>query len=139
MAGYSQTPLWKKLGYKDRLRVYVQGAPPRYKAALDLPDEVQVEWKNRLTKDTSFVHLFATSRRALSARLRELRHILPDDAIIWVSWPKKSSGVSTDLTENAIREIAFPLGFVDIKVCAVDEIWSALKIVRRRELRGARD
>jgi hypothetical protein len=81
------------------------------------------------------VHAFATSRAALAAHLRKLRTTLTPNGVIWVSWPKKTSGVATDVTEDTIRAVALPLGFVDIKVCAIDETWSGLKLVIRKELR----
>ena len=81
------------------------------------------------------VHVFATERAQLARTLTGLRKKLAPDAAIWVSWPKQSSKVSTDITENTIREVALPLGFVDIKVCAVTDIWSGLKLVVRKELR----
>ena len=90
----------------------------------------------RLSADTDIVHLFATKRRDLAAALASFRARMRPDAAIWVSWPKKSSGVATDITEDTIREIALPMGLVDIKVCAVDEVWSGLKLVIRREQRG---
>ena len=86
-------------------------------------------------RSTDLVHLFAVDREALAAELASLRHKLWTDTPIWVSWPKKSSKVPTTITEDVIREVAFPLGFVDIKVCAVSEIWSGLKLVVRKELR----
>ena len=82
------------------------------------------------------VHLFTTSADALDAKLRKLRNRIRPNAVVWVSWPKKSSKVPTDITEDVIREVALPLGFVDVKVCAVDEVWSGLKLVIRRELRA---
>jgi hypothetical protein len=139
MAGYSATPLWKKLGYKDKLDAYAEGAPPNYLSSLELPPDVGVQWLTRPKKAMGFVHLFTTSKRALAERLRALRRIVADDAVIWISWPKKSAGVTTDLTEDRIREIALPLGMVDIKVCAVDEVWSGLKLMIRRELRKSRN
>jgi hypothetical protein len=82
-----------------------------------------------------FVHLFATARSELEKNLRLLWEQLDRAGTVWVSWPKKSAGVSTDITEDVIRQVALPLGFVDIKVCAVDETWSGLKLVIRKELR----
>lgn len=81
-------------------------------------------------------HVFVTSRAALQAHLARLRGVLNHAAAVWISWPKKSSGVATDITEDTIREVALPFGFVDIKVCAVSEVWSGLKLVVRKELRG---
>jgi hypothetical protein len=138
MTGYSKTPLWKKLGYRDKLAAYVEGASADYLVALDLPASFHVKWAKRPSKDIGFLHLFTSSRRMLSERLPALRRNMPDDAVIWISWPKKSSGVKADLTEDVVREVALPLGLVDIKVCAVDEVWSGLKLMIRRELRKSR-
>lgn len=81
------------------------------------------------------VHIFTKSAGELDAKLRKLRDRIRNDAAVWVSWPKKASKVPTDITEDVIREIALPMGFVDVKVCAVDDVWSGLKLVIRRELR----
>jgi hypothetical protein len=135
MDEYSATPLWKKLGYKDKLGAYVEGAPSSYIAALDLPDDISVRWAKRPSRGIGFIHLFTASRRVLRAKLPAFRKIVAADGIIWISWPKKNSGVTTDLTEDGVREVALPLGLVDIKVCAVDETWSGLKLMIRRELR----
>jgi hypothetical protein len=135
MAGYSGTPLWKKLGYKDGMAAYVEGSPEKYGVQLDLPFGVSVQWAKRARNGIGFVHLFATSRATLSERLQHLRVTIDVSGVIWVSWPKKSSAVPTDITEDVVREIALPLGLVDIKVCAVDEVWSGLKLMIRKELR----
>jgi hypothetical protein len=134
MAGYSGTPLAKKLGIKAGSNVFVEGAPGAYELLLDpMPDGVHVQ--SAIDASTDVVHLFSTSRAELAAALkRSLRHLRPD-AALWVSWPKKASRVPTDVTEDAIRDMAFPLGLVDIKVCAVDDIWSGLKLVLRKEHR----
>lgn len=89
-----------------------------------------------LSRRTDLVHLFVTQRGDLAAQLKTLRLELREDAAVWVSWPKKASKVATTVTEDVIRELALPLGFVDIKVCAINEIWSGLKLVVRKELRG---
>ena len=138
MAGYSKTPLWKKLGYKDQVVAYVEGAPFTYLDALDLPAQINVRWAKTPSRGIGLVHLFTESKNKLIARLPVFRKTVADDAMIWVSWPKKSSGRTTDLTEDRIREIALPLGLVDIKVCAIDETWSGLKLMIRRELRKSR-
>ena len=106
-------------------------APDAY--ARLLPEGVQ--FVGRVGSETDIVHLFAVERRALADALRALLAKLRPDGAIWVSWPKKASKVQTDITEDTIREIALPMGLVDIKVCAVDETWSGLKLVRRRENR----
>jgi hypothetical protein len=135
MAGYSGTTLWKKLGHKPGSTVYVEGAPAGYVALLALPSEISVKWVTRLSDQVNLVHLFASSKAKLKAKLQSFRKTIRPDGIIWVSWPKKSSGVPTDITEDVIREIALPLGLVDIKVCAVNEVWSGLKLVIRKGLR----
>ncbi len=135
MAGYSGTPLWKKLGYKAGSTAFVEGAPTDYHSMLALPNEIPVQWAARLSNSISFVHLFTSSKSMVKSRLPVIRGAINPDGVIWVSWPKKSSGVATDITEGVIREIALPLGLVDIKVCAVDEVWSGLKLMIRKELR----
>ncbi|MGO8983724.1 MAG: DUF3052 family protein [Terriglobales bacterium] len=130
MAGYSGTPLAKKLGIKDDFRV----------ALLHLPDEVRVEISGALekcrlqslaskNKDFDFIFLFTKSRAALELELPAAANALAPAGMLWISWPKKSSGVSTDLTENVIREAGLNAGLVDIKVCAVNDVWSGLKFV----------
>lgn len=134
MAGYSGTPLAKKLGIKPRSKLLLQGAPPYYAELVDpLPEGVRLV--RTLSADTDIVHVFATKRARLSAALRRALKKMRPDAAIWVSWPKKASKVETDITEDTIREIALPMGLVDIKVCAVDETWSGLKLVLRKEKR----
>jgi len=133
-SGNSGTPLAKKLGFKDGLLIYSRNAPEDYIELLQ-PLPSGVEFANRLSSRVDIVHLFASKRSALKAELSRLRRVLKQDASIWVSWPKKASKVPTDITEDEIRSIALPLGFVDIKVCAVSDIWSGLKLVVRKRLR----
>src|SRR6266403_1891044 len=134
MAGYSGTPLPQKLGIKPGLMVVTINAPANYRRLLgQIPDSVT--FSERLKSGSSFVHLFTRRRSEMQKKMSILRNKLSDNGAVWVSWPKKSSGISTDVTEDVIREIALPLGFVDIKVCAVDEIWSGLKLMIRRENR----
>lgn len=135
MAGYSGTRLWKKLGFRAGLVALVQSAPSGYVESLGLPDDVVPEWTKALSQQTGLVHLFVTKFSTLEGRLKTLRKSIAPDCIVWISWPKKTSGVATDVTEDRVREAALPLGFVDVKVCAVDEIWSGLKLVIRKELR----
>ncbi|HEY1763410.1 MAG TPA: hypothetical protein VGF85_00715 [Opitutaceae bacterium] len=135
MAGYSGTPLWKKLGYKSGAASCLDGAPKGYVSALKLPGEIEVTWLERPRLGMGFVHVFTTSAVALRRKLQAFRRMIAVDGVIWVSWPKKSAGVATDVTEDVIRHLALPMGLVDIKVCAVDEVWSGLKLVIRRELR----
>jgi len=137
MAGYSGTPLPQKLGIKPGLTVVTINAPANYRRLLgQIPDSVT--FSERLKSGSSFVHLFTSRRSEMQKKMSILRDKISDNGAIWVSWPKKSSGISTDVTEDVIREIALPLGFVDIKVCAVDETWSGLKLMIRRENRKSR-
>lgn len=134
-AGYSGTPLARKLGFKARDRVYLDRAPADYrKLVAPLPDGVA--FVREPSPTTDIAHVFVTRREDLAARLARLRETLRSDATLWVSWPKQSSKVPTAVDENVIRDVALPLGFVDIKVCAFDATWSALKLVVRRELRS---
>jgi hypothetical protein len=135
MAGYSDTPLARKLGIKEGFKVFLVKAPAQYRALL-APLPASVRFTSTVNSSTNLVHAFATERSALARLLSTLRKKLSHETAIWVSWPKKSSKVPTDITEDAIREIALPLGYVDIKVCAVTEVWSGLKLVVRRELRA---
>jgi hypothetical protein len=133
-AGYSGTPLAKKLGIKEGTRLTALNAPRGYASWLaPLPAGVKIE--TVLPKQHSAVHVFATARRDLDATLKRLRNTIDPAGFVWVSWPKKSSGVATDITEDVIREVALPLGFVDIKVCAVTDVWSGLKLVIRKSER----
>jgi hypothetical protein len=134
-AGYSGTPLWKKLGYQEGTVAYVVDAPAGYRALLDLPPGMKVAWLTAPRPKMAFVHLFALSAPPLKASLKAFRRTIAADGVIWVSWPKKTSGVATDITEDVIRDVALPTGLVDIKVCAVDAVWSGLKLMIRRELR----
>ncbi len=111
------------------------GAPEGYAAMLALPPRISVDWAERASTRTSLVHIFALSKSALRTKLRSSRTAIAPAGVIWVSWPKKSSGVATDITEDVVRTVASPLGLVDIKACAVDEVWSGLKLVIRKELR----
>jgi len=132
--GYSGTPLPKKLGFKDTTHLLVIGQPTNYEQLLgEIPPGLKRDPK--ITKSTDLVHVFVTERQELIAHLEGLRKSLEPKASVWVSWPKKSSKVQTDVTEDTIREVALPLGFVDIKVCAVSDVWSGLKLAVRKELR----
>jgi hypothetical protein len=135
MAGYSGTPLAQKLGIKPGMIVVAIDPPDHYRKLLD-PIPSGVNFATRPVGKTNFVHLFVKERRALEKQLSILRNKIADSATLWVSWPKKSSGVATDITEDVIRAVALPLGFVDVKVCAVDETWSGLKLMIRREHRN---
>ena len=134
MAGYSGTPLPQKLGIKPGLTVVTINAPAKYRRLLGkIPDGVT--FSDRLKPGSNFIHLFTSRRSELQKKMSILRDKISDNGTVWVSWPKKSSGISTDVTEDVVREIALPLGFVDIKVCAVDETWSELKLMIRKENR----
>jgi predicted lipoprotein len=135
VAGYSATPLAKKLGIKAGSLVAALNAPDGY-AALLAPLPPDVSFQKSVTERIDLVHVFVVSRAALASQLARILGKLRQDAAIWVSWPKQSAGVSTDVTENVIRAVALPMGLVDIKVCAVDDIWSGLKLVIRKENRG---
>jgi bifunctional DNA-binding transcriptional regulator/antitoxin component of YhaV-PrlF toxin-antitoxin module len=134
MAGYSGTPLAKKLGIKAGSQVLLVGAPDEYVALLEpLPEGVQ--FCTQLSESTDIVQIFSVQRDELQQSLSSYRAKLKSTGMVWVSWPKKSAKVPTDITEDTIREVALPLGFVDVKVCAVNEVWSGLKLVIRKELR----
>ena len=134
MAGYSGTPLAQKLGIKAGQKVAMIGGPATYRKLLaPLPDAVS--FSTNVDSGATFIHLFVSERKTLEKELKRLRKLVADTGTLWVSWPKKSSGVATDVTEDVIREVALPLGFVDVKVCAVDETWSGLKLMVRRENR----
>lgn len=134
MAGYSGNPLVAKLGIKEGAQVHAVGAPREYEKLISpLPEGATIN--ARLSKNTDLVHLFATQKTQLTKKLKTYRDKLRPTAAVWVSWPKKSAKVPTDITEDTIREIALPLGFVDIKVCAVTEVWPGLKLVVRKDLR----
>jgi Protein of unknown function (DUF3052) len=132
--GYSGTPLAKKLGIVANVRVVTRWAPESYVALLE-PVPSGVSFDQKVTKNTDVVHVFTVERSKLAEELVALRNMIKSDAAVWVSWPKKASKVATNISEDTIREIALPLGFVDVKVCAVSEIWSGLKLVIRKELR----
>ena len=133
-SGYSGTPLAKKLSLRDGQRVWFDAMPE------DVFDEI-AEYALELTfvadpaEWIDAAHVFVTERSLLDQHLRSLRGQIAPDGQVWVSWPKKASKVPTDVTEDTIREVALPLGFVDTKVCAVDDVWSGLKLVIRKELR----
>jgi hypothetical protein len=129
MPGYSGTPLPKKLGIKDGFRVHF----------VDAPRDVLAELKTSLTNceavrdgtGLDFAMVFAKSKKELASEFRRVAKILAPAGMLWVSWPKKSSGVATDLDENVVRDVGLGAGLVDVKVCAVTDVWSGLKFVRR--------
>jgi hypothetical protein len=131
MAGYSTAPLAQKLGIKPATTVVVINEPANYRKLLGEGAD-GVEFSDRIVSDSSLVHFFTTRRSELERKLPMLREKVADTGTVWVSWPKKSAGVPSDVTEDVIRAVALPLGFVDVKVCAVDETWSGLKLMVRR-------
>jgi hypothetical protein len=135
VAGYSGTPLAKKLGVAADQAVALLGAPDGFAATLEpLPAGVRVRTTARGHVD--LVVLFTASRAELARRLPPLGAAIHPDGMLWVAWPKKASKVPTDVTEDVVREEALPLGLVDTKVCAVDDVWSGLRLVWRKERRG---
>ncbi|MFO6447202.1 hypothetical protein ACLBKU_08670 [Erythrobacter sp. NE805] len=133
-SGYSGTPLVRKLSLRDGMRVWFDAMPEH---VLDEIDEhaLELTFVAEPAQGIDAAHVFVTERACLEARLTALRQQIAPDGQIWVSWPKKASKVPTDITEDTIREVGLPLGLVDTKVCAIDEVWSGLKLVIRKELR----
>jgi hypothetical protein len=130
MAGYSERSLVDKLGIRSGMSVLILGAPPGYAKTLgQLPTGVTVVKAPQPGLD--FIHLFVTRRADLERRFGALHKALAPAGVLWVSWPKKAAGVPTDVTEDVVREVALAKGLVDVKVCAVDDTWSGLKLVRR--------
>jgi hypothetical protein len=133
-AGYSGTPLVRKLGFKPGMRAHYVAAPDGFDALLgELPDGVRV--LGRPAPQLDLVVLFVLTRAELERRLAGLHAKLVQDGMLWVAWPKRASKVPTDMTEDVVRDVALPRGLVDVKVCAIDETWSSLKLVIRKELR----
>ena len=130
MAGYSGKSLVDKLGIKPGTRIAIVNAPRGYRATLGkLPEGVIVSTAAR--GSLPFIQFFVRDRGVLEAQLPALLHALEPSGTLWISWPKKASGVLTDITEDVVRAVALPTGLVDVKVAAVDEVWSGLKLVRR--------
>jgi len=128
MAGYSATPLAKKLGLKPGFKIRLINEPDYYfDLFIDWPDNVQILTDNKIKKN--FIHLFAKNIKEFEQHIRAIKNEIEQDGIIWVSWYKKATKIPTDLTEDIIRNTALAIGLVDIKVCAVDEVWSGLKLV----------
>jgi Protein of unknown function (DUF3052) len=133
-AGYSGTPLVKKLGFKPGFAVAYVSAPDGFDALLgELPDGVTV--RRQLRGPLDLVVCFVVERRDLERRLAKLRAALAPAGMLWIAWPKRASGVPTDMTEDVVREVALPTGLVDTKVAAIDATWSGLRLVIRKELR----
>lgn len=133
-SGYSGTPLAKKLTLRDGMRVWFDAMPEH---VIDEIDEYALEltFVADPAQGIDAAHVFVTEKAILAAHLAGLRHQIAPDGQIWVSWPKKASKVPTDITEDTIRELCLPMGLVDTKVCAIDDTWSGLKLVIRKELR----
>src|SRR5215467_14301322 len=136
MAGYSGTPLPQKLGIKEAHKVALLAAPKGFSKVLGtLPTGATVQTSLAGKSALDVVVVFVTERADLVARIAEIRPRMAPAAGLWIAWPKKSSGVATDVTENVIREVALPTGLVDNKVCAIDDTWSGLRLVIRLENR----
>jgi hypothetical protein len=135
-AGYSGTPLAKKLGLKPGMRAWFLDMPDSVRAEIDC-DTLGLSEQTAPSAGIEAAHIFVTRRDDLVRHITALRQLLAPAGFVWVSWPKKAAKTDTDITENVIREVALPIGLVDIKVCAVDEKWSGLKLVVRKSLRAA--
>lgn len=136
MAGYSGTPLWKKLGIEPGMTVALFNAPQHIESLLDGHPE-GVRFVSRHPEGARMVICFATEADLLADLFAAATEIIPAHGAIWVSWPKKSSKVPTDITEDRLREMFLPTGLVDVKVCAVDDTWSGLKFMVRKENRDS--
>ena len=135
MVGYSGTPLVQKLGIKGGMKGAVVGAPADYRRLVTgLPADVSLVERGDATLD--FIHVFVTERRVLEREIPRVKKLMKPEGMIWVSWPKRASKVQTDVTEDVVRELALRAGLVDVKVCAIDEVWSGLKLVIRAADRG---
>lgn len=138
MAGYSGTPLVKKLGFKQGFRVGLVNPPKGFqKELIPLPDDVKIT-VGTLTKPLDLIVLFADSQQTLKTQFPKLARKLATNGMLWIAWPKKVSGVASDLSDNSVRHIGLEAGLVDVKVCAVNEVWSGLKFVYRLEDRKSR-
>ena len=138
MAGYSSTPLVKKLGIKEGFRIALVNAPKDFQSELgELPDKV--EFVKRTANSLDIVLFFVLSERALARDFANLAEKLKTNGMIWIAWPKKSSGVATDLSFECVQKIGLAAGLVDVKICAIDETWSGLKFVYRLKDRASRN
>ena len=133
-SGYSGTPLVQKLGFARGMRVWFHDMPESVRGEID-PDVEGLEEQLAASSGLQAAHIFVTAREDLERQIAALRELIAANGFIWVSWPKQAAKVDTDITEDVIREIALPSGLVDVKVCAVDDTWSGLKLVVRKELR----
>ncbi|MEM7278072.1 MAG: DUF3052 family protein [Pseudomonadota bacterium] len=132
--GYSGTPLWRKLGLKENYRLLLVSVPSNYQSLIS-PIPAGLQLSTRFRSQVDIVHAFVTKKAALVQALGRGERVMKRDGAIWISWPKRASGVPSEVTEDTIREVALPRGLVDIKVCAVDATWSGLKLVIRKENR----
>jgi hypothetical protein len=132
-AGYSGTRLARKLSLKDGMRVWWDGVPRTVRE--EIAQGLQLDFLTAPTPPVDAAHIFVVERMDLEAKLAQLLPLLERSGFIWVSWPKKASKVETDITEDVIRDVALPMGLVDVKVCAVDSTWSGLKLMVRKALR----
>lgn len=132
--GYSGTPLARKLGFKPGMRTWLVDMPDSVRAEID-PATIGVELRAAAEPGLDAAHIFVTRRDDLARHAAALRTLIAPTGFIWISWPKKASKVPTDITEDVIREIVLPMGLVDVKVCAVDAVWSGLKLMIRRTAR----
>lgn len=133
-SGYSGTPLAQKLTLKSGMKAWFKAMPASVRDEID-PERLNLEQLDAPCSGIDAAHLFHTERAALAHDLAALRQLIQPAGFIWVSWPKKAAKVETDITEDVIREVALPMGLVDVKVCAVDDIWSGLKLVIRKHER----
>ncbi len=133
-AGYSGTPLARKLSLKDGLRTWWEGMPDPVRAEIE-ESGVALNLLAAPVGPVEAAHVFVTSRAALEDAVHRLLPLLAPAGFLWVSWPKKAANVPTDITEDVIREISLPTGLVDVKVCAVDATWSGLKLMIRKDRR----
>ena len=134
-SGYSGTPLARKFSLRDGLRTWWDGVPDSVRFEID-EEGIALDLLPAPEAPVEAAHLFVTERAALEGKVTALLPLLAPAGFVWISWPKKASKVPTDITEDVIRDVVLPMGLVDVKVCAVDSIWSGLKLVIRKELRG---
>ena len=138
MAGYSGTPLVKKLGFKSGFRAGLVNPPPGFQKELaPLPDDVSLA-VDKLDKQLNLILLFVDSQKLLNREFSKLARKLVENGMLWIAWPKKASGVVTDLSDGIVRNIGLEAGLVDVKVCAINEVWSGLKFVYRLKDRKTR-
>jgi len=138
MAGYSGTPLVKKLGFKEGFRTALVNPPKGFQKELaPVPNNVSIS-VGTLTKPLDLIILFADSQKMLKTEFPRLARKLMENGMLWIAWPKKASGISTDLSDSSVRDIGLAAGLVDVKVCAINDVWSGLQFVSRLEDRSPR-